>query len=72
MERVVQRSFKPSQYHTTGHTWGTFREEKCHHCRRKPRSCRNTEGWEGCKLRWIQHEMLKALNRGVLWRNHLC
>jgi len=63
MERVLQRSFKPSHYHTTGRTGGTFAEKK------------STTGAEvlldGKTLKvqtnYIRPEMLKTLNRhGVL------
>ena len=51
MERVFQRSFKPSHYHTSGHTRDAFEGGNDHHCSWSPPTCQNTEGWEGCRLR---------------------
>ena len=47
-----QISFKPSHYHTTGNTRGTFEGRKCYHCNWSPSCCQSIEAWEGCRLRW--------------------
>jgi len=64
MERVFQRSFRLSHYYTTGHARDTFREENTINAAEVFLEA------GGCDE--IRLEMLKVLNRGVLWLTGVC
>ena len=44
--------FWTSHYRTIGHTGGTFKVGKYHHCIGRLPGCQNTEGWDDCGLWW--------------------
>jgi len=69
MERIFQRSFNPSHYHTTGHTGGEVHlgeENTITEAKAFP-AVKTLRAGKVAACDEIRPEMLKALNQGVLW-----